>query len=250
MRVHFEAIDNTTRLARTDGLVALGQTEIDVPLPWTDDPERDAYVTRLLRFIEAYVTEQPRHIEAGQTLTYGWTTLRFVRQEPSVVARLRMQELCEPFGAGSATYCDGAARAVELLRVQENALRRNRVTGTSDHPHRMSWAISCTKAVEQAGSLAEPLMLERISEPDAHDSGWVLHCAQLAERPTHNHDDPNELHRVHALHIATDYPMAFAYLGMPVGSAVLLLEQEVVVFRPGENDGIPDHEALRTLPSL
>jgi hypothetical protein len=248
VRVRVGELGETARKAWTEGLSALGQAEIVVPLQWSEDSERDRLIMRLLEFIGAYVARQPRRILAGQTLTYGWTTLRFdaadVQPRAGAIERLVMHELCDPFGVDAAQYCAGAARAIGLVRVQGDALRRNGITGEAEHPHRMHLAIACTRAMRRNGSLAEPLVLERDEPTEAHDSGWVVRCAD----PAHNHDDPNELHRVHLLHVVSAFPVVFGYLAMPAGTAVTVSEQEAIVFPPREDEGVVDPMPSRALP--
>lgn len=78
MHIHFSPHDAFPRWAWTEGLSTQGQQEIIVSLTWLFDDSRDRQITRLLKFIENYISSQPKRITAGQTMHYGWTTLRFV----------------------------------------------------------------------------------------------------------------------------------------------------------------------------
>lgn len=248
MQVRFEVSDDLPRWAMTDSLTVLGQADIAVPLWWTKDEARDQQIVRLLRFIAAYAASQSSRISTGQTLTYGWTTLRFSRQADSSPASanecLVVHELRAPFGGDDTAYVAGATQAIELVQVQERALQRNRITGVAEHPHRMHSAIVCTVVDGSTGMPAEPLVLERTEPMEPRDSGWVLRCL----RSDHDHDDPSVLHKIHLLHLVTAYPVAFAYLAMPVGTAVMLSDQQVVVFAPGQDSGVVDAGARRHLP--
>jgi hypothetical protein len=248
MSVRFETTNGASRWALTEGVAALGQAEIAVPINWTEDEGRDQQVVRLLMFIEAYINQQSRRILAGEVLTYGWTTLQF-RHEGEIPdsaenERLIVHELHDSLGSDDSGYVAGVDEAIALVEAQERALRRNRITGVAEHPHRMHSAIVCSEVTRRSGELVEPLMLERTERVGPRDSGWVLRCVSQ----THNHDDPAELHSVHLLHVVNLWPVTFAYLAMPMGTAVMLSEREVVVFPPGQNDGVPDPNPEWQLP--
>lgn len=91
MQIRMSTGDALPRRAWTEGLEALGQQELGVTLPWPQGDARDTQITRLLRFIEGYISSQPRRILAGQTMKYGWSRLRFVADEQE--NRLLIEEL-------------------------------------------------------------------------------------------------------------------------------------------------------------
>lgn len=242
MNVHFTPGEGGVRWAWTEGLTALGQAEIAVPLTWPEDQVRDHQIVRLLEFVKHYVTKQPKRILPNQTLTYGWTTLRFAQQKipslPGGADWLVVSELGEPFGSDPGAFIAGAEQAIGLLQAQEDALRRNRITGHAEHPHRFHRAVVCTEVMRRDGSLTEPLVLLRSREPDnsTHDSGWYVGC----NRPDHNHDDPDELEFIHLLHVVQIFPTTLAYLAMPVQTMVVISDAEIVFFPPGSDAGVLD----------
>ncbi len=64
---------------------------------------------------------------------YGWTPLRFLHDEHNLsgvgTEVLLIEELEHPFSLDDITYVPGVAHTVVLQEVQEEAMRRNRVTG-------------------------------------------------------------------------------------------------------------------------
>lgn len=233
------------RWAWTDGLAALGQLELLAPCLWPEGDWRDREVMRLVNFIGDYVRQQARPIAEAETLQYGWTTLRFRRlyrappraRDPDapIGDGLVIQELRAPLLESPPAYHDGVALALDLLRLQEDAIRRNRVAGVAEYPHRSRLAIACTRVAPSEPKAIRPVIMER-SPREGQDSGWVFRCVD----PEHDHEDPGELVQAHLIHLVRAFPAALAYLGMPIGTAVLFADAETVVFRPGEEAGQVD----------
>lgn len=222
------------RWAWTEGLGALGQQEVATPLPWPEGDARDEQVMGLLRFLEGYVAGQPRGIVAGQTLRYGWALLRFVADEEG--HRLMLEEMRDPWRFGEAEYVPGVARTLALKWIQDEALRRNRMTGSAVYPHRASTAIVCSRVTPETIGRLRPLGVHRLEEPGEDFSGWFVGC----EEGGHDHDDADELEQVHLLHLVAGFPGLFAYLALPVQTALLFEAERVIVFRPGEQEGFAD----------
>lgn len=240
MQIRMSTGDALPRRAWTEGLEALGQQELGVTLPWPQGDARDEQVMRLLRFIEGYVSSQPRRIMAGQTMKYGWSTLRFVADEQE--NRLLIEELSNPHTSGESAYVPGASRAVAL---QEEVLRRLRITGESGHPHRSNTAIVCNRVTPETVGSLRPLQVQRLERPDGRYSGWFVGCVGGG----HDHDDADQLEQVHLVHLVARLPGLFPYLALPVGAALLFEAEQVVVFRPGEQEGHSDvAPLLRELP--
>lgn len=258
MQVCFTSNSDGARWAWTEGLreVALRseqeapQAELGTPLPWLPDELRDGQVERLLTFLHRYLIRHGNPIRAGQTIRYGWTTLR-TRPMPESGGegheQLVLQEMADPFTApaaeSDAAFADGVSLATALLGVQEEALRRNQITGTADHPHRSDTAVVCSRVAREGGT---PLTLARLAltERHVHDSGWFVGCQDR----DHQHDDPEELRGVHLRHVVAAYPWVFPYLGLPAGSSLTHSEAGIVLFRPGERRGQVDDAPPFGLP--
>jgi hypothetical protein len=221
----------------TEGLNALGQQEFAVPVPWPEDNARDKEVVWLLRFIEQYVERQQQRVIAGQTMEYGWSRLRFVAAEQG--QRLLIEELRDD-AAGEPVYVPGVARSVALRRVQDEVMRRNGVTGETEYPQRSKTAIVCNRVTPETIGWLRPLEAHRLRAPEGHFSGWFVGCAQHG----HDHNDPEHLEQVHLLHLVESFPGLFPYLALPVQTALLFEATQVVVFRPGEQEGFVDPAPL------
>jgi len=251
MQVCFTSNGDRERWAWTEGLrdIALAgdqerpQAELGVPLPWLPHETRDGQVERLLTFLNRYLLRHGKPIRASQTIRYGWTMMRTRPLEQGSQERLVLQELVEPFAEHASAFADGVHTAIALLAIQEEAIRRNRITGTAEHPHRGDSAIVCSHVDPGGGS---PLALTRSSLTDRqyHDSGWFAGCQDRA----HNHDDPDQLRGVHLSHLVARYAWTFPYLGMPAGTTITRDGASIVVFGPDEHRGHVDDAAPFTLP--
>src|SRR5579859_7233627 len=244
MQIRFHHATNQVRWAYTDGLRTLGQQEIAVLAPWHEHDPRNRPLTSLLRFLEGYLTSQPKRILPGQTLHYRWTTLRFVDDEQQVSGAgpdvLLIEELQAPFSQQNSSYVPGVARTMALTHLQNEVMRRNTVTGEAAHPHRTHMAFVCARVTPETVHRLRPLMAHRAWEPQGHESGWFLGCCDR----THNHDHPDELARIHLLHLVERFPGLFPYLAMPVGYQLLFEKKQAIIFHPGERHGQVDPESL------
>lgn len=238
MRIAFSGQTALYRWAWTDGLEPLGQLDITVPLPWEADDPRDSEIERLLNAIADAVATEGRRIRQGDTFDYGWTTLRFEAGAATgdSAGRLVVSELAEPLLATPPTYRRGADQLAALLCAQSETLSRNGITGASAPPHRSDLAVICTRVPPAGPEYPHPLVLERPSAPARGESGWVIRCAD----PIHDHDNPQALASVRLLHIVSGFPGIVPYLGLPVGYAVLVEDQDAIIFPPGEDEGRPD----------
>ena len=244
MQVHITKGAKGPRWAWTDGLHAYGQAEVAVTLPWPEGDPRDQQVKDLLRFLEKYVMEQHGRILPGQTMRYGWTMLRFREDEQNDCGQgtetLLVEELREPFKFGELAYVPGASRALQLVAIQQGVIRRNRITGDSEHPHRSKLVMVCSRIRPETIATLRPLRMERVWEPDSTRSGWLIACVE----DDHDHEDVDELEEAHLHHLVERFPGLFAYLALPVGTLLLFTKEDVLVFGPGEQDGRADSGPL------
>ncbi|HLZ22856.1 MAG TPA: hypothetical protein VKQ30_12100 [Ktedonobacterales bacterium] len=238
MRIAFSGGTALYRWAWTEGLESLGQLDATVPLPWEADGARDGEIERLLAAIGDAVEAGGQRFRQGDTFDYGWTTVRFEAGAASgdSAGRLVVSELTEPLLATPATYRRGANGLVALMRAQTEGLRRNGIAGVAAPPHRSDLAVICTRVPPTGPEYPHPLVLERRSEPERGESGWVIRCAD----PAHDHHNSQALASVRLVHVVAGFPGIVPYLALPAGSAVLVEGQEAIVFRPGEDEGRPD----------
>ncbi len=226
----------------TEGLEALGQQELVAFLPWPEDDARDEQVIALLRFLEEYILRQPRRIVAGETLEVGWSRLRFVAEEQG--QRLVLEELRDD-APGEPVYVPGVARTIALKRLQDEALRRYGLTGHAEQSQRSKTAVACNLVTPQTIRTLRPLQVQRLWEPDDTSSGWFVGCHEGG----HDHHDAAEVEQVHLAHLVAGFPGLFPYLALPVQTALVFEAAQVIVFRPGEQEGYVDPEPLlRELP--
>lgn len=249
IQIHFRNTEGQERLAWTEGLQKLGQREMMVLLSGLEHDRRDAPVSDLFRFLENYLQSQPKRILPGQTLRYGWTLLRFVDDEHNLTDAgkefLLIEEMRYPFSDTDPSYTPGVVRALTLLQLQRDALRRNKVSSDAIYPHRSQLALVCTRVTPENIQSVRPLVAQRYQQPDVRKSGWFISCCDQ----NHNHDDPDELDQIHLYHLVGAFPGLFPYLAMPVGAALLFEQTYAVVFHPGEDEGrIDPGELLSVLP--
>ncbi len=246
MQIHIRSTGSQERWVWTQGLQTLGQQEIAVMAPWPEGDPRDRLLAHLLRFLEQYLSSQPKRILPGQILRYGWTLLRFVADEQNRSGAgtdaLLIEEMQDPFAQGAPSYISGVARILALLQVQHEAMRRNTITGDAIYPHRSQRAMVCTRVTPETVQRLRPLRADRAWRPDVQDSGWFLGCCDRE----HDHDDPDELGMIHLFHLVERFPGLFPYLAMPVGTMLLFEESRAIVFRPGEDEGQIDPASLFT----
>jgi hypothetical protein len=244
MQIHFRGTENQLRWAWTDGLRTLGQREIAVMVPWPEHDSRDMLITHLLRFLENYLISQPKRILPEQTLRYGWTTLRFVGDEHPLSGAgtdvLMIEEMQPPFSQDDPSYVPGVAHTIALLQLQHEAMRRNGITGDAMYPHHTQYALVCTRVTPETVHLLRPLMVHRLWQPNVQESGWFIGCCSQ----DHDHDNPDELAMIHLHHLMGQFPGLFPYLAMPVGTALLFEQSQVIIFRPSEENGQVDPGGL------
>jgi hypothetical protein len=134
MQIHFRDAENQWRWAWTDGLRTGEQREIAVMFPQSEQDSHDLLMTNMLKFVENYLISESTQILPGQTMRYGWTMLRFVRDEQNVSGQgteiLLIEEMEHPFSLDETSSVPGVAHTMALMQVQQEAMRRNRVNGT------------------------------------------------------------------------------------------------------------------------
>jgi hypothetical protein len=250
MQIHFRDVEEQWRWAWTDGLRAREQREIAVKFPGSEQEARDQSITELLKFIEHYLISESKQILPGQTMRYGWTMLRFVRDEHNLSGQgteiLLIEEMEHPFSLVDETaYVLGVAHTMVLKQVQQEAMRRNRVSGDAVYPHRSQFALICKRVKPTTIAQLRPLMAHRAWEPDVRDSGWFIGCCDKG----HDHDNTDELGRVHLIHLVEHFLALFPYVAMPVGTQLLFEESRAIIWRPGEQEGQVDPgELIASLP--
>jgi hypothetical protein len=246
MGIQFVLGSEGRRWALSDGLATLGQREMAIPLGWPDGNWRDRQVERLMNFLAGYVESQSRRILPGETMRYGWTTLRFrdtvAEDGIQVVGRLIAQELAEPLRDVEAMYVDGAGKAVALTTLQGYTAIRLGLEET-EHPHRSQIAVVCKRIAPEGGS---PLFLWRQAVPEEdwteerrkHDSRWLVGCTDRE----HAHNDPAEVEPAHLSHLVAGYPHLFPYLALPDETCVIFYEERTEVYKPGDPNVLTDDE--------
>ncbi|SRR5579884_2917593 len=244
MQIHFRDAENHWRWAWTEGLRTWGQEEIAVMFPQSDQDSHDLLITNLLKFIENYLISQATQILSGQTMRYGWTTLRFVRDEQNLsgegTAILLIEEVEHPFSLEEASYIPGVAHTLTLMQLQQETTRRNHVNGDMIYPHRSQRALVCHRVTPNTITLLRPLMAHRAWQPTVRESGWFIGCCSN----DHDHDCSDELGMMHLIHLVEPFPALFPYLAMPVGTQVVFETSQAILFRPGEQGGQVDPGGL------
>jgi hypothetical protein len=250
MPIYFSTGTTTPRWAWTEGLHQFGQQEIAVRLAWPEQDPRDQGIRFLLNFLGNSIAEQPKRILGGQTLRYGLTMLRFVADERNESGlgtdRLLVEELRDPFHAHEPIYVPGASRAIAFVALQAAAFRRNGFTGDSQFPDRSPFAIVCSHVIPETIATLRPLLAHRTWEPDQEDSGWFIGCNE----DDHEHDDPEQLGKVHLHHLVAGFPGLLAYLALLVETLLVFEHEHVTIFRQDEEHGQVDAvPLLQELPA-
>ncbi len=258
MRVFLSPDGTEPRWAWTEGLERAGQHEFAVPMAWQEGDARDQRVTDLLAFISDALANassvsgeggdeaaaMPTIIQPGETLAYGWTTLGFRASAPADAIGpgfLVVQELADPLGEREDRWVDGADQALDLLALQAETRRRNIVPGTLDAPHRSDLVFTCTHVPPIGFLWAYPVAAQRSPYEEASgESGWFFSCY---DQP-HNHEDPREREQVHLHELVTAFPRILPYLALAVGTAVIFTSDQVVIFRPDDDEGYVDPAGL------
>jgi hypothetical protein len=249
MQIHIRHAENQARWVWTEGLQTLGQQEIAISVSWPEHDPRDLLLTHFLQFLERYLNNHSKRILSGQTLRYGWTLLRFVRDDQNLSATgpdvLLVEEMQSPLAQENPSYLPGIARTLALLQLQDEVLRRNGITGEAVYPHHSQHALVCSHVTPQTLPFLRPLKADRAWQPNVRESGWFLGCCDRE----HDHDHPGELALIHLFHLVEHFPGLFPYLAMPVGTMLIFEESQAIIFRPGEQEGQVDPgRLLSSLP--
>lgn len=244
MQIHFRDAENQWCWAWTERLRAWGQREIAVMFPRSGPDSHDLLITNVLKFVENYLISESTQILPGQTMRYGWTTLRFVRDEQNLSGQgteiLLIEEMEHPFSLDEISYVSGVAHTLALMQVQQEAMRRNRVNGDAIYPHRSQHALVCNRVTPRTVSLLRPLMAHRAWKPNVRDSGWFIGCCSN----DHDHNRSEELGMIHLIHLVEQFPALFPYVAMPVGTQLVFEENRAIIWRPGEQGGQVDPGSL------
>jgi hypothetical protein len=219
----------------SDGLAPLNQQrECALELNGGVSPE---HAERVLRYISDYVTSAHQVLMPGETMRYGWSTLRFA-QDPGDPA-LTIEELAQPLSTENDVFVRGAAKAIAILRAQDDTVRRNGGGSSAHHPHRSERAVICRRL---SPTSAHVMVFDRIKARQNDQSGWFVGCGST----THDHNDVNELASLHLVHLSERDPRIVPYLAMPEDSRIVFEPEQVFVFGPNEQEGHPDTPPLLT----
>ncbi len=232
IRYEVEVLPGGDRLVRSVGLEPIGQAEVGARVSAARDHETDHHVMGVLDFIAKYVISSQARITAQQTMEYGWTMLKFFDHRP---AMLEIYEHSDPLGGeAEAEWIAGLALALALQRAQDDAMRRNRLTGTAEHPNRGHSAVICSHLFELAGQHA--LRMDRTVSLGKRHSGWSLVCT---DQQAH-HSSAATLQSHHLAHVALRFPFIVPYTCMPVGSMVVFDGAGAIVWGVGAERGARD----------
>ncbi len=258
MQVFLSPNGTEPRWAWTEGLEHAEQHDFAVPMAWQEGDARDQRVTDLLAFIgDAFANasnvpgeggdgtaELPTIIQPGETLAYGWTTLGFRASSPADAIGpgfLVVQELADPLAEHEDRWVDGADQALDLLALQAETRRRNIVPGALDAPHRSDLVYTCTRVPPTGFLWQYPVAAQRYAyEGDSGESGWFFSCY---DQP-HDHEDPREREQVPLRELVAAFPRILPYLALAVGTAVIFTSDQVVIFRPDDDEGYEDPAGL------
>lgn len=232
----FVSPDGPSRWAWTEGFA---DDELAVPLTWEEGDDRDRQISELIRSVRDYCTAEQCTLADGDTMTYGWTLLRFrPSTEDDLLGSgfLIVQELTQPLADQGQEFIDGAEQSIMLLDLQEDAIRRNVVEGQSESPYRDDQMVICTRVPPAGFTWRYPLVLARLEHKRPTDSGWFLGCHDQE----HDHDDAHERERARAIEVTRALPGIFPYLAMPVGTTIILDETQAVIFRVDDDEGYVD----------
>lgn len=229
MQIRYELAQDGRRRAVTDGLAPFNQFEIALEMAASVGEDAAA---NLLRYIGDYLAASGKRLQPGETIRYGWSTLRFAQMPPE--SYLFVSELADPFSSANDQYVPGAARAITIIAEQDSAVQRNGMVAPSHHPHRTETAVVCSRVAP--GRPIRVLVFDRLKAVAPDDSGWFIGCGDKS----HNHDDATELYRIFLVRLAELDPRIVYYLALPEGSRIVFERRKVIVFPPGQQEGIYD----------
>jgi hypothetical protein len=150
--------------------------------------------------------------KAGQTVQFGWMIL-------NVVAGPQGLELHEPDMSGvlPVRYVPGITGTILDTMRQRYVTDSVGLTDRLKFPSIVQSVIVCTGLKKGEG-----LFVTRPDPPDGHASGWVSCCVQ----EKHDHNNPQELKLISLYDLACQHPEVVEFLGMPVGSMIVLRKGE------------------------
>lgn len=226
-----EGLPGGDRLVRTVGLSQCGHKEIAARVAEASPHERDHDVMRLLSFIANYVMGTGARITGGQTMEYDWTMLKFRDDRP---AALEIDEHADPLGGSAeAGWTAGVDRAIALRQAGDDVMRRNRLSGTADHPNRGHSAVVCCHVLDVDESAT--LRMDRMESVNPRDSGWAFVCT---ERPG-DHTAVTLQHH-HLAHVSQRFPFIVPYTALPIGCMVVFDREGAIVWPAGAENGLRD----------
>lgn len=217
----------------TEGLMQFGQLECALELTAGATEESGA---KVLTYIGDYVANSGQHINAGETMRYGWSTLRFI-QDPGTNV-LAIEELAEPYLPTNESFVRGAGKAIAILRTQDAAVARNRIVTLGHHPHRSERVVICRRLSPNVPWRI--MVFDRLQSKQNDQSGWFVGCGQ----GNHDHNNVNELATLHLVFLSERDPRIIDYLAMPEGTRVVFEPEKIIVFGPGQQEGHIDHLEL------
>lgn len=226
MQIRFELAPDGGKRAVTEGLSGLGQSECVLPLTSEMTEEAAAHV---LNYIANYVKSSGQRILPGETMPYGWSTLRFIFAAGT--PNLQIEELAEPLSSVVDAYIPGAWRAIAIRMRQDETVRRNGIATASHHPHRSEFVITCRRI----SPITPPpvIVLDRLKTRRRDESGWFAGCGDAG----HNHRAVSEMTRLHLIYLAELEPRIVPYLAMPEDSRIVFEQRRVITFAPGQQEG-------------
>ena len=216
----------------TNGLMEMGQQECALELTNEATEENAA---KVLNYIANYVAKAQQLINAGETIRYGWSTLRFA-QEPDAHI-LSIEELVDPFSTAADSYARGAGKAIAILREQDRTVQRNGSGPIGHHPHRSERVVICRRLPPNVPWRV--MVFDRLQSRQADQSGWFVGCGQA----DHAHNDVKELASLHLVYLAERDPRIVHYLAMPEDTRIVFEHNKIIVFSPQEQAGHLDEIA-------
>lgn len=170
----------------------------DLPVPGLEQP--------LLRWFEA---EEARGVRfsAGQTVQFGWSTLRLTQRADGSLGVL------EPDLQHELKWLESVDQAAFQAWQQKEVLSSLDLVDRADFPRQALHAVVCER-VFTAGAL----MLGRTEASAPTDSGWFVGCTDEA----HDHQHEAALTIAPLVELAARLPRLVPWFALPAGVDVLL----------------------------
>jgi hypothetical protein len=165
----------------------------------------------LLGFVAAYLAESGARLQPGETLQYGYWSLRFVEEDGALVAFERDDEY--------STYVPGVDRAVTAWETQRMACEELR--SAFDPPRADAIAVAASDVFE-----APRVEATRYEAGENHCGWWFLTDSYTG--------DASQVVPQHLHHLTAAYPQFTQYLALDVGWSVRLEDGRVSVYRDPE----------------